>query len=63
MQRKLLEIINVDFDEKVNYDNMFCIRQILDKKCKYNEALHQLFIEFKKAYDSVRGEVLYNILI
>jgi len=63
MQRKLLEIINVDFDEKVNYDNMFCICQILDKKCKYSEALHQLFIEFKKAYDSVRGEVLYNILI
>jgi len=25
--------------------------------------LHQLFIDFKKAYDSVRREVLYNILI
>ena len=25
--------------------------------------MHQLFIEFKKAYDSVRREVLYNILI
>jgi len=25
--------------------------------------VHQLFIEFKKAYDSVRREVLYNILI
>jgi len=24
---------------------------------------HQLFIDFKKAYDSVRKEVLYNILI
>jgi len=25
--------------------------------------VHQLFIDFKKAYDSVRKEVLYNILI
>jgi hypothetical protein len=28
-----------------------------------NEAVHQLFIDFKKACDSVRKEVLYNILI
>jgi hypothetical protein len=25
--------------------------------------VHQLFIDFKKAYESVRREVLYNILI
>jgi hypothetical protein len=30
---------------------------------KYNETLHQLFIDFKKAYEAVRREVLYNILI
>ena len=30
---------------------------------EYNEAVHQLFIDFKKAYDSVRRDVLYNILI
>jgi hypothetical protein len=29
----------------------------------YNETVHQLFIDFKKTYDSVRREVLYNILI
>ena len=44
-------------------DHIFCIRQILEKKWEYNEAVHQLFIGFKKAYDSVRREVLYNILI
>jgi hypothetical protein len=25
--------------------------------------VHQLFIDFKKAYDSIKGEVLYNILL
>ena len=25
--------------------------------------MHQLFIDFKKAYDSIRREVLYNILM
>jgi hypothetical protein len=43
-------------------DYIFCIRQILEKKCELNEAVHQLFIDFKKAYDSVRREALYNIL-
>jgi hypothetical protein len=36
--------------------------QILEKKWEYNETVHQLFIDFKKAYDSVRRDVLYNIL-
>jgi hypothetical protein len=44
-------------------EKIFYIRQILEKKCEYNGIVHQLFIYFKKAYDSVRREVLYNILI
>jgi hypothetical protein len=35
----------------------------MDKKSEYNEPVHQLFKDFKNAYDSVRREVLYNILI
>jgi hypothetical protein len=27
---------------------------------EYNETVHQLFIDFKKAYASVRREVFYN---
>ena len=42
---------------------MFCIRQILEKKWEYSKAVLQLFTDLKKAYDSVRREVLYNILI
>jgi retron-type reverse transcriptase len=38
------------------------IRQILDKNWQYNATVHRLFIDFKKAYHSVRREVLYSIL-
>jgi hypothetical protein len=41
----------------------FLHRQILEKKWEYNETVHQLFIDFKKDYGSVRKEVLSNILI
>jgi hypothetical protein len=44
-------------------DQIFYIRQILQKKWKYNGTVHQLFIHFKKVYDSVKREVLYNILL
>jgi hypothetical protein len=33
------------------------------KKLKYNGTVHQLFIDFKKAYESVKREFLYNILL
>ena len=36
---------------------------MLEKKWEYNKAVHQLFVDFKKAYDSIRREVLYNILM
>jgi hypothetical protein len=49
--------------QQVTNDHLFCIRQILEKIREYNEAVNQLFVDFKKAYDSVSREVLYNILI
>jgi len=53
-------------------DPVFCIRQILGVGGlevwgggwvgrEYNEAVHQIFIDFKKAYDSVRRQVLFGI--
>jgi hypothetical protein len=44
-------------------DYIFYIQQILEKKWEYNCTVHRLVTDFKKAYDSVRREVLYNILI
>jgi len=64
MQRKSLRIINVDFDATgqllIIYSTFV---KYFRKKWEYNEAVHQLFIDFKKAYDSVRKKALYNILI
>jgi len=66
MQRKLLEIISVDIDATsqllIIYSYSAFVKY-LKKKWEYSEAVHRLFINFKKAYDSVRREVLYNILI
>jgi hypothetical protein len=52
----------VDFDATDQTDHVFCSYQILEKKREYSEAVNQLFIDFKKPYNSVRREVLYNIL-
>jgi hypothetical protein len=35
---------------------------ILEEKWQTNETVHQICIDFKKAYDSVRAEVFCNIL-
>jgi hypothetical protein len=50
MQRKLLGISSVDFD---------ATGQLL----VIYYAFVKYFVDFKKVYDSVRREVLYNILI
>jgi hypothetical protein len=64
MQIKLLGTINAGF----NVIGQRLIRSTISvkywyRKWNYNDTVYQLFIYFKKAYDSVRREALYNILI
>jgi hypothetical protein len=59
---KLLVITNVNFDVMGQQIVIFSISVSYWKKWGYNGTFHQLFIDFKKVYDSLRGEVLYNIL-
>jgi hypothetical protein len=61
---RLLGIISLGFD----VTDQLLIRfsafvRYWRKKWEYNETVHLLFIDFKKAYDSVRREVFYSILI
>jgi hypothetical protein len=61
---KLLGIISVGFDVTNQLLIKFSafVRYWL-KKWEYNETVRHLFIDFKKAYDLVRREVLHNIVI
>ena len=35
-------------------DHIFSIRKILEKKCEFNDEVYQLFMDFEKAYDSIK---------
>jgi len=48
---------------KSTIDRIFCIRHIFEKRWEYNLAVYQLFIDFKKSYDSDTNVALFNILI
>jgi len=44
-------------------NRIFCIFKYFRKKWEYNETVHQLFIDYKKSYDSFRKRIFYSILI
>jgi hypothetical protein len=59
----LLRIVNVGFEVTDQFLIRILHSSVSWKKQEYNETVHQLFIDFKKAYDSIKREVLYNIVI
>jgi hypothetical protein len=62
-QKKLLGIISVGFDVTDKLLIRFSAFVRYWRKMKFNETVHQPFIDFKKAYDSVRREELYSTII
>jgi hypothetical protein len=60
---KLLGLISVGFDVKINCSSDFLHSSDSGKKLEDNETVHLLLFFIKKAYDSVRREVLYKIPI
>jgi hypothetical protein len=61
---KLLGIINVGFDVTDQLlIRILAFARYWRKNWEYSQRVHQLFLDLKKAYDSVRRDVLYNIVI
>ncbi|KAJ4440533.1 hypothetical protein ANN_08674 [Periplaneta americana] len=56
LERKLPMQTSADVNSASKY-------AIMEKKWEYKGTVHQLFIDLKTAYDSVKREVLYDILI
>jgi len=44
-------------------DNIFIVRQIYEKCYEYSINLHNIFIDFSQAFDTVHRDALYNSLI
>ena len=44
-------------------DNIFIVRQIEEKFYEYNIDLHNIFMDFSQASDTVHRHAIYNILI
>ena len=63
MKWKLLGIISVDFDARGQLLVLYsAFVKFLRKKLEFIESVHQLFIDFEKAYDSVRKYVSLSLV-
>ena len=58
----LSEEQNVFRRNRSTTDNIFIMRQILEKCYEYNTEMHVLFIDFKQAFDSVDRQKTIQIL-
>lgn len=43
-------------------DQLFLLKQLMEKRWEYAKDIHSLFVDFTKAYDSIDKKALYTIL-
>jgi sorting nexin-29 len=43
-------------------EQLSVIAQIIEKKYEYRQDMWQMFVDFRKAYDSIHRNSLYNIM-
>ena len=44
------------------FDQIFIIRQVMEKHYEHTQDLHMLFVDFKKAFDSIDRYKLYQVM-
>ena len=42
-------------------DHVFIIRKMIEKEWEYNNEVYQLLLDFEKAYDSIKIELLHHM--
>jgi hypothetical protein len=47
---------------KSTMDQIFTVKNLLEKVWEHNVETHQIFVDFQKAYDSIRRDKLYAIM-
>jgi len=47
-------------ENKSTIDQIFIIRQLAQKTWEFDQELHTLFVDFKKAYDGFNRESIYR---
>ena len=43
-------------------DQNFCLRMILERACEYKVDIHQMYIDYKEAYDTINRTELVEIM-
>jgi hypothetical protein len=43
-------------------DQTFTVENLLEKAWEHNVEIHQIFVDFQKAYDSIRTDRIYTIM-
>lgn len=47
---------------KSTIDQLAIVGQLIEKKYEFRPNIWQVFVDFKKAYDSIHRDCLYNIM-
>ena len=43
-------------------DPKFCLKLLIEKRREFNLQTHLLFIDYEKAFDNIKRQILFNIL-